>query len=64
MFRDSLQLIAVDPELTKDHGDWDGQESQLDASVLAPWYSSADLCFREWEDEVWDSFACNYEDLP
>ena len=29
----------------------------------APQYSSADR-FREWEDVVQDSFACNYEDHP
>ena len=33
---------AVDPELTKDQGDWDSQEGELDARVLAPLCSSAD----------------------
>ena len=53
--------IAGDPILTKEHGDQDGQEGQFDARVL---YSSADRRFRKWEDVVWDSFACSYEDHP
>ena len=39
-----------------------GQEGELDARVLASLYSSADRRFRKWEDNVLDSFACNYED--
>ena len=59
-----MQPIAADPELTKDQDDWDGQEGGLDARVLAALYSSADRCFRKWEEVVLDSFACNYEDHP
>ena len=64
VFGVSLQPIAAFPELTKDQGDWDGQEGKLDARVLTPLYSGADRCFREWKDLVRDSFACNYEDHP
>ena len=63
-FGDCWQPIALDPELTEDQGDWDGQEGGLDARVLAALYSIADRCFREKEDVVLDSFACNYEDHP
>ena len=57
-----LHLSAGDPELTEEQGDWDGQEGELDARVLAPMYSSADRRFRKWEDVVWDPFACNCKD--
>ena len=61
-FGDTLQPIAVDPDLTRNQGDWDGQEFEFDARVLAALFSSADRSFRKWEDVVLDSFACNYED--
>ena len=64
LFGNCLQPIAVDPVLTKDQGDWDGQEGGLDARVLAPFYSSADGCFRRREGVVLVPFACNYEDHP
>ena len=57
LFGNSLQPIAVDPLLTKDQGDWDGQEGELDARVLAPFYSSADGCFRRREGVVLAPFA-------
>ena len=58
----SLHPTAGDPKLTEEHGDHDGHEGELDAPVPAPVYSSADRRFCKWEDVVWDSFACNYED--
>ena len=59
-----LHPTAGDPEVTEEHGDHDNHESELDARVLAPLYSSADRRFRKWEGVVWDSVACNYEDHP
>ena len=53
---DCPQPLGVDPELTTDQGDWDSQESELDAREVAPLYSSADRCFR--------NVACSYEDHP
>ena len=64
LVENSLHLPAGDPKLTKEHGDHDGQEGELDARVLAPLYSSAGRRFRKWEDVVLDSFVCNYEDHP
>ena len=60
----SLHNTAGDPELTEEHGDHDCHEGELDARVLAPLYSSADRRFRNWEDVVWGSFACNFQDHP
>ena len=59
---DSLQPIAVDPELTKDQGDWERSRGRAWCRVLALLYSSADRCFCKWEDVVLESFACNCED--
>ena len=50
--------------MTEEHGDHDGHDGELDARVLAPLCPSAGRRFREWEDAVWDSFACNYKDHP
>ena len=56
-----LHRTAGDPELTEQHGDDEGHEGELDARKLAPVCSSAGR-LRKWEDVVWESFACNYED--
>ena len=37
---------------------------RVGCAVLAPKYLSADRRFRNWEDVVLDSLACNYEDHP
>ena len=50
--------------MSEEPGEHDGQEGELDARVLAPLHSSADRRFRQWEDVVLDSFACNYKDHP
>ena len=60
----SSHTTAGDPDLTEEQCDWDGQECELDARVLAPLYSSAGRRFRGWENVALDSFACIYEDHP
>ena len=59
-----LHSTAGDPESTEEHGDHDGHEDEHDARVLTLLYTSAGRRFRKWEDVVWDSFTCNYEDHP
>ena len=39
--------IAEDPELTESHGDWDGQEGELDARLFAPLHFGAGRRFRK-----------------
>ena len=62
LFETVYTPTAGDSEGTEEHGDLGGHESELDARVLAPLYSSSDRRFRKWEDVVLDSFACNNED--
>ena len=44
---DSWQPIVEDPELTKRQGDWDGQEEDLVARLVAPLCSSVGRRFRK-----------------
>ena len=55
LVENSLQPIAEDPELTEGQGDWDGQQGEFDARLLAGLYSSIDRRFRK---QVRISNAC------